>query len=64
MPVHTWLTSRREATHTALRYERFGFGLGDIVSIEAGEFEDSPSISPAYEELLEVMTHGLDKLEH
>lgn len=42
-------------------YVEWGSGVSNIqlwyiVSIEAGEFEDSTSISPAYEELLEVVT--------
>lgn len=34
----------------------------DIVSIEAGEFEELPALSPAYEELVEVVTHAITKL--
>lgn len=31
----------------------------DIVSTEAGEFEDLPSLSPAYEELVGVVTQAV-----
>ncbi|XDV43148.1 hypothetical protein PO909_011671 [Leuciscus waleckii] len=34
----------------------------DVLSIEAGEMEDSPPHPPAYEELLEVVTHAVAKL--
>lgn len=34
----------------------------DIVSIKAGDIEDSPPVSPAYEELVEVVTRAVTKL--
>lgn len=34
----------------------------DIVSIEAGESDDSPPVSPDYEELVEIVTHSVAKL--
>lgn len=34
----------------------------DVLSNEAGDFEDSPPLSPAYEELLEVVTRAIAKL--
>lgn len=34
----------------------------DILSIDAGDIEDSPPLSPAYEELLEVVTHAVNML--
>lgn len=33
----------------------------DVLSIEAGEIEDSPPQSPAFEELLEVVTRAVAK---
>lgn len=33
----------------------------DIVSTGAGEFEDLPSLSPAFEELVEVVTQAVAK---
>lgn len=34
----------------------------DVVSIDAEDFEDSPPHTPAYEELMEVMTRAVAKL--
>lgn len=34
----------------------------DVFSIEAGKTRDSPPPSPAYEELVEVVTHAVAKL--
>lgn len=34
----------------------------DVLSIEAGEMESPPPHPPAYEELLEVVTHAVAKL--
>lgn len=33
----------------------------DVISTKAGEFEDLPSLSPAYEELVEVVTQAVAK---
>lgn len=33
-----------------------------IVSIEAGDLEDLPPLSPAYEELVEIVTCAMAKL--
>lgn len=34
----------------------------DIVSLEAGKLEDSPPLSPAFDELVEAVTHAVVKL--
>lgn len=34
----------------------------DIVSIKAGDVEDPPSHTPPYEELMEVVSHAVAKL--
>lgn len=34
----------------------------DVLSIDAGDIEDSPPLSPAYEELLEVVTRAVNML--
>lgn len=67
-----WLQRSRSGSGSPLRVssalsESLMLGLSsseelDVLSIDAGDIEDSPPLSPAHEEPLEVVTRAVNKL--